>query len=82
MIKFMADPAGEFTHALGMGLNDSDATAAAQGLYNRCKRHALYVVNGRILAVLVSESPDDPQGETNPSLTLASTMLIAIQATK
>lgn len=47
-----------------------------------CKRHAIYAVHGRILAVAVSETPDDPAGDADPSLTLASTMLLAIQATK
>ena len=53
-----------------------------KGLWGRCKRHAIYAVNGEIKAIHVAESEDDPAGDANPEVTLADAMLEAIRAVK
>lgn len=40
--------------------------------------HALYVENGVIKAVHISEGEDDPAGDADPSHTLAEAMMTAI----
>ena len=52
------------------------------GLVGRCKRHAIYAVNGEIKAIHISEAEDDPAGDDHPEDTLADAMLEAIQAVK
>ena len=51
-------------------------------MWGRCKRHAIYAVNGEIKAIHVAESEDDPAGDANPEVTLADAMLEAIRAVK
>lgn len=80
ILKLMADPAGELTKALDMELTAEGPRS--KGLYGRCKRHAIYAVNGEIKAINVSEKPDDPAGDDDPSLTLAPAMLEAIANAK
>ena len=41
----------------------------------RSKRFALYVEDGTVKAVRVSEGPDDPAGDSDPSLTTAEAMI-------
>jgi peroxiredoxin len=77
VIKFMADPYGELTAKLDMQL--THAGPLEKGLVNRCKRHALYVVDGKIKIKRVAESPTDPAGDEFPDVTLAEAMLRAIQ---
>jgi peroxiredoxin len=77
MLKLMGDPAGELTEALDMKMTDPGP--ASKGLFNRCKRHAIYAVNGEIIAVHVSEGPDDPAGDKDPSNTLAPALLKSIE---
>ena len=76
----MGDPAGDLTKALDMELTDPGP--ASVGIIGRCKRHAIYAVNGIIKAVHVSEGPDDPAGDNDPSKTLAPAMIEAIQSVK
>jgi hypothetical protein len=38
----------------------------------------MHVVDGEIKAIRVSEKPDDPAGDADPSATLADAMLAAI----
>lgn len=77
MLQLMGDPAGDFTKALGMELTHPGP--ASVGILGRCKRHALYVDNGVVKAVQVSESEDDPAGDADPSATLAEAMIAAIE---
>lgn len=44
-----------------------------------CKRHAIYAVNGEIKAINISEGPEDPAGDDDPSATLADAMIAAIE---
>jgi len=77
MIKFMADPAGDFTKALDMEMTHPGPPSV--GIIGRCKRFALHVVDGDVKAVRVSEGPDDPAGDDDPSATLAEGFLAAIK---
>ena len=74
MIQLMGDPKGELTKALGMELTHPGPTEE-KGLWGRCKRHAIYAVNGKIKAIQVAEGPDDPAGDAHPEPTLAEAMI-------
>ena len=73
MITFLADLRSEVTGALGMIL-DHPGPISKLG-YNRSKRFAMYIVDGIIKAWKVSEAPDDPAGDDDPSATLAPAMI-------
>ena len=73
LLKLYGDPYGELTKALDMELTDPGPVG--KGLVGRCKRFAMHVVNGEIKAIRISEKPDDPAGDSDPSLTLADSML-------
>lgn len=77
MLQFMGDPTGDLTKALDMQLTHPGP--ASKGLLGRCKRFAVHAVNGEIKAVCVSEGPDDPAGDDDPSATLADAVIKAIK---
>jgi len=77
IVKFMADPAADLTKALGMEMTHPGPPSV--GIIGRCKRFAIHAVNGVIKTVRVSEGPDDPAGDGDPSATLAEGMLEAIK---
>lgn len=77
-ISMMGDPAGELTDALDMKMTHPGPPSV--GIIGRCKRHALFVDDGTVKVVKVSEGPDDPAGDDDPSATLAPAMLEAIKA--
>lgn len=76
MVKFMADPAGELTSSLGMQMTHPGPPSV--GIIGRCKRFAMYIMDGVIKHVVISEGPDDPAGDGDPSQTLAEGMLKTI----
>jgi peroxiredoxin len=76
----MGDPSGELTKALDMELIHPGPHG--KGLFGRCKRNAIYAVNGEIKAVNVAEKEDDPAGDEFPEVTLAEAMLEAIESSK
>lgn len=80
-ITMMGDPSGAVTSALGMVL-DHPGPMSVLG-YKRCKRFAMFIDNGTIKLVKVSESgpmgEEDPAGDSFPEATLAPAMLEAIQ---
>lgn len=76
----MGDPEGALTKALDMELTHPGPIG--KGLLGRCKRSAIYAVNGEIKAVHISEAENDPAGDEDPSKTLADAMLDAIKATQ
>jgi 2-Cys peroxiredoxin 5 len=80
MLTFLGDPSRALTDALDMVL-DHPGPMGVLG-YKRCKRFALYIVDGVIKVVRVSEGPDDPAGDEDPSATLADAMLAAIDDLK
>ena len=78
--KFFADTRGEFSKALDMVMDHPGPLAAIGS--PRCKRFAMLVKDGTVLAVNVSEGPDDPAGDDDPSASLADAMLATIDALK
>lgn len=77
MIKFMGDPSGALCSALDIELTDDGPIG--KGLIGRCKRHALYVVDGVVKAFALSEAEGDPAGDDDPSKTMPDAMLAAIK---
>ncbi len=77
ILHLFADPYGTVTDALGMGLTHSGPHSV--GLVKRCKRFALYIVDGVVQIVRVAEAEDDPAGDEYPDVTLADAMIGAIQ---
>mmetsp|Transcript_18301 Transcript_18301/g.25799 ORF Transcript_18301/g.25799 Transcript_18301/m.25799 type:complete len:96 (+) Transcript_18301:408-695(+) len=80
MIKFMGDPAGEFTKALDIEMTHPGP--ASVGIIGRCKRHALYVEDGEIKFMAISEAEDDPAGDAFPESSCAPALLEAIATCK
>ena len=78
IVTLLGDPYGELTEKLEMEL--THATPKERGLINRCKRFALYIVDGTVQIVRVAESDDDPAGDKYPDVTLAEAMIEAIKA--
>mmetsp|Transcript_8855 Transcript_8855/g.10254 ORF Transcript_8855/g.10254 Transcript_8855/m.10254 type:complete len:93 (+) Transcript_8855:386-664(+) len=78
MISFVADPAAELTKALDMEMTHPGPPSV--GIIGRCKRFAIHAVDGELKTVKVSEGPDDPAGDDDPSATLAEGMLDAMKA--
>lgn len=75
IISMMGDPEGEFTKACGMELTDGRPRSA--GLLGRSKRFAMIVEKNIVKYVAVSESPEDPAGDNDPSLTCHEAILDA-----
>jgi len=84
VITMMGDPSGSVTRALGMTL-DHPGPMGVLG-YPRCKRFALYIVDGVVKIEKVSEKgpmgQEDPAGDDFPEDTLAPSMIAAIKALK
>jgi peroxiredoxin len=77
-VSFVADPAADLTKALDMEMTHPGPPSV--GIIGRCKRFAIHAVDGDIKTVRVSEGPDDPAGDSDPSASLAEGMLEAIAA--
>jgi len=73
MVTFLADTRRELTEALGMTMAHPGPLAVLGNL--RCKRFALLVVDGVIMVENVSEGPDDPAGDSDPSASCVDVML-------
>ncbi|KAG7343813.1 hypothetical protein IV203_021821 [Nitzschia inconspicua] len=80
ILHLFADPYGKVTEALGMELTHKGPLGV--GLVGRCKRFALFIVDGVVKIVRVAEKVDDPAGDEFPDATLAESMLEAIQSLK
>jgi len=80
LVTLMADPYGTLTEALDMEM--THAGPKSVGIINRCKRHAVYLEKGVVKIVRVAEAEDDPAGDDFPDITLADSMLEAINALK
>ena len=82
LVRMMGDPSGAVTRSLGMSLNHPGPMAKLG--YERCKRFAMYVVDGTIKLVKVAEGgpngEEDPAGDDFPESTLAPAMIEAIKA--
>ena len=77
MVTFFADPAAELTKALDVEMTHPGPPSV--GIIGRCKRHAVYAKDGEIKNLVISEGPDDPAGDDDPSATLAEGMLKTIK---
>ena len=73
LLSFMGDPYSIVTRALEMELTHPGPQGV--GLINRCKRFALHIVDGKVMAVRISEREDDPAGDDFPEDTCAPAML-------
>lgn len=80
IITLMGDPYAELTSKLGMELEH--AGPKELGLVDRCKRHALFVVDGVVKIIRIAEREDDPAGDEYPDSTLAEAMIEAIKELK
>lgn len=78
LVKLMGDPHAALTKALDLEMTHSGP--ASIGIVGRCKRFALYVVDGIVKIVRVAEAEDDPAGDDYPDVTLADAMVDAIKA--
>jgi peroxiredoxin len=78
MVTFMADPAATLTKALDMEMTHPGPPSV--GIIGRCKRFAIHAIDGEIKTVKISEGPDDPAGDSDPSATLADGFLEAIKS--
>ena len=83
MIEFLADTHAELTEALDLTLT-GDGKAYGQGEgpnkalgfhTKRCKRSAMYVVDGVIKVMQVAEAADDPAGDARPEVSCVENML-------
>jgi len=77
MVNMMGDPSGAFTDALDLRMTDEGPPSV--GIIGRSKRFALYVDDGEVKYVAVSEGEDDPAGDANPEASCAPAMLDAIK---
>jgi 2-Cys peroxiredoxin 5 len=80
IIKMYGDPTSAFTKACDMELTHEGPIGV--GLLGRCKRFALYVVDGEIKFATVAESDFDPAGDDFPEKVLAPALLEAIKETR
>jgi len=84
LLTMMGDPSGALTRSLGMVLNHPGPMAVLG--YERCKRFALYLVDGVVKVASprqverIAEASDDPAGDDRPDVTLAPAMIEAIKA--
>jgi len=78
MVRFLADPFAILTKALGTEMTHPGPPSV--GIIGRCKRFAIHAVDGEIRTMKISERPDDPAGDDDPSATLAPGFLEAIHA--
>jgi len=77
MITFVADPAATLTKALGMEMTHPGPPSV--GIIGRCKRFAIHADDEEVKAVCVSEGPDDPAGDNDPSASLVENMLEVVK---
>jgi peroxiredoxin len=73
ILTFLSDAHREFTEALGVTM-DHPAPLKTLGSL-RCKRHALFVNDGIIKVLNVSEGKNDPAGDRDPSASCVDRML-------
>jgi len=76
-LTFLGDPAGDLVKALDIELTDEGPRGA--GIIGRCKRHAIYAVDGEVKAFAIAEAEGDPAGDDDPSKTMPAAMLKAIK---
>lgn len=83
LIEFVADTDADLTVALGLVLTgDGKPYGAREGPNNalgfhtkRCKRSAMYVVDGVVKVMQIAEAADDPAGDARPEVSCVENML-------
>jgi len=83
LIEFLADTQADLTDALGLVLTGTDKPYGkfegpnnALGQHTkRCKRSAMFVVDGKIEVMQIAEAPDDPAGDDRPEVSCIENML-------
>jgi 2-Cys peroxiredoxin 5 len=65
IIRFLADTRCQFTRKIGMSMLHPGPKGALGNI--RCKRFVLVVDDGEVKNVEVSEGPDDPAGDNEPT---------------
>ena len=83
LIEFVADTDADLTEALGLVLTgDGKPYGKSAGPNNalgfhtkRCKRSAMYIVDGVVKVMQVSEAEDDPAGDARPEASCVENML-------
>jgi len=80
IITMLGDTQSELTAALGITIEHPGPGSVLGAQTKRCKRAAYYVVDGTIKVVQISEGPDDPAGDTDPSASCIDNMLKLISA--
>jgi peroxiredoxin len=73
MISVLGDPSCKWTAKLGMVMDHSGPVSVLGN--KRCKRFAIFFDDGVAKVVRVSEGPDDPSGDNDPSATCVEAML-------
>eukprot|EP00994_Dinema_validum_P004187 NODE_2223_length_742_cov_318.298701_g1794_i0.p2 GENE.NODE_2223_length_742_cov_318.298701_g1794_i0~~NODE_2223_length_742_cov_318.298701_g1794_i0.p2 ORF type:complete len:96 (+),score=29.74 NODE_2223_length_742_cov_318.298701_g1794_i0:227-514(+) len=78
-VKMVADTQSDVTSALGMAITHPGPGSVLGHQTKRCKRFAIYVDDGTIKVINVSEGPEDPAGDGNPSASCVEGMLESIK---
>mmetsp|Transcript_26634 Transcript_26634/g.57981 ORF Transcript_26634/g.57981 Transcript_26634/m.57981 type:complete len:93 (-) Transcript_26634:389-667(-) len=76
-ITFLADTRCELTKALGVVMDHPGPMEVLGNL--RCKRFSMYVEDGEIKIINISEGPNDPAGDSDPSKSCIDAMLMCIE---
>lgn len=87
LIEFVADTDANLTESLGLLLTGPGkpygkgvGPNGALGYHTkRCKRSAMYVVNGVVKILQVAEAIDDPAGDARPEASCIENMLLLMQ---
>ena len=77
-IEFLADPCGEVAAELGMVLTHQGPVYKLGP--NRSKRFTMFVDDGVIKVIALSEGKDDPAGDEDPSNSCIDSVLAKISA--
>lgn len=76
-ITFLADTRCEMTKALGVVMDHPGPMEVLGNL--RCKRFSMYIEDGEIKIINISEGPNDPAGDSDPSKSCIDAMLMCIE---
>lgn len=78
MLTFLGDPRSELTNSLGLVLDHSGPMSVLGN--PRCKRFSMLIDDGVIKTINVAEKPDDPAGDSDPSVSLVEKMIEDLEA--
>lgn len=76
-VSFVSDSTGDFTRACGLEMTNPGPCSV--GIIGRCKRFAMYVKEGTVKAINVSEYEGDPAGDDYPEMSLPAAMIEAVK---